>query len=177
MSVTSGNDMSHLAALSAGFGSLASVLGKYAFDTDKTSLVAQHACNLLRTMHLTTLATLITPSSSLLPPALSTLPCPSLLLWPLRAVLFASLLLCNSGMLTLLVRSMNSVGTLHATTVSSAAAFVLSGCVGWLLFDERLNAQWLLGVAVILAGVYTMLLGQRQAESRYDTKAASAAAR
>ena len=57
-------------------------------------------------------------------------------------------------------------------------AFVMSGCVGWLLFDERLNAQWLLGVAVILAGVYSMQVGQRQPQTAKSIgKAASHAAR
>ena len=165
--------MAHLAALSAAFGSVASVLGKFAFDTDKTALVALHACKLLP----------VSTLSSVLPASVRSLSCPWVVLWPARLVLFALLLLCNSCMLTALVRSMNECGTLHATTVSSAASFVLSGCVGWLLFDERLSAQWTLGVAVILGGVYCMQLGQRQARGTYadssgnTDKAASVAAR
>ena len=175
--------MAHLAALSASFGSLASVLGKYAFDSDKTQLVAQHTCTLLPVSTLTAaLPASLLSSSSL--HSLHGRSCPAVLLWPVRAALFVSLLLCNSCMLTLLVRSMNASGTLHATTVSSAVAFVLSGCVGWLLFDERLNTQWMLGVAVILGGVYSMQMGQRQAHkatasssSNSVNKATSATAR
>ena len=170
--------MSHLAALSAAFGSLASVVGKYAFDTDKTTLVAQLTCGLLPT---SALSAALTPHS-LLPSSLHSLSCPSLVLWPARLVLFVLVLLCNSCMLTLLVRAMNDCGTLHATTVSSAVAFVLSGCVGWMMFEETLNAQWMLGVAVIVGGVYSMQVGQRQAHtvsssSNTNNKVASVAAR
>ena len=174
--------MAHLAALSAAFGSLASVLGKYAFDSDRTTVVAHMSCSLLPVSALSALTTTAS-IHSLLPPSVHALSCPAVALWPARVLLFMLLLLCNSVMLTLLVRSMNECGTLHATTVSSAAAFVLSGCVGWLLFDERLNSQWMLGVAVILGGVVSMQVGQRQTQktssssSSSNSKASSAVAR
>ena len=157
--------MSHYAALSSLCGCLASIAGKHAFDTARLTRIADHLCTPLSSSPLTSLTSPLT-----LPQ------CGTLALPLLRLACIGCVLLLNSVMLTSLVRCMHAKGTVHATTVSSALSFVLSGIAGVLLFEEAVNAQWLLGIAVVLAGVFLIQRGSAELDVGKQQPGTAAAA-
>jgi drug/metabolite transporter (DMT)-like permease len=145
--------MSRYALLSSLCGCLASVAGKNAFDSAALTAVATRVCTHLPSSPF--------PSPSVLPLFLS---CPAILLSLLHVASIGGLLVFNSLMLTFLVRALHIKGTVQTITLTSALSFVLSGVVGWLCFGEELSGGWVMGIAVILAGVYLVQRGSAEAE-------------
>ena len=130
--------MSHHALLSSLCGCLASVAGKAAFDSTRLQALASLLCSAL--LHTTS-------------------DCPGVALPLLRVLSIAALLVLNSLMLTSLVRCMHVKGTVHATTMTSALSFALSGVAGWLVWEEQLSRQWGMGLLLILGGVFLVQRG------------------
>ncbi|XP_024381977.1 uncharacterized protein [Physcomitrium patens] len=73
--------------------------------------------------------------------------------WELRLACYICVVACNVMMWTLYVRSLNRLSSLQATVFNFAANFLLSGLAGFLLFGEAAHLQWLLGAALIVAGI------------------------
>lgn len=76
-------------------------------------------------------------------------------LWRLSC--YAGLILCNAGMTTLFVKSLQTLPSLYATVLSVATNICLTGVLGCLLFGEALTARWLIGILLILAGLLLVI--------------------
>lgn len=73
--------------------------------------------------------------------------------WQLRLVWYAGVVACNVAMWTLYVRSLTRLSSLQATVFNFAANFLLSGLAGFVLFGEAAHGQWVVGAALIVAGI------------------------
>ena len=129
--------MSRALLLSSLCGCCASVAAKLALETERAAAVSARLC--LVAAQLT--------SGRL------TGGCESVVLWCVRVCLLLLMLLLNSLQLTALVRALHSLGSARGCGVNGALSFLWSALAGWLLFGERLSGLWLLGAALLLAGV------------------------
>jgi drug/metabolite transporter (DMT)-like permease len=86
--------------------------------------------------------------------------------WLVRALALAAVLALNSLMVQALLRSMHLAGTVRAVTQVNGLSFVLSGLLGFALWGEPLSLRWLLGIALIVSGVFLLQLGAEPGESR-----------
>lgn len=67
---------------------------------------------------------------------------------------FALMVGLNALMLRSLVKAMHNMGTVKATSVINAIAYIVSGVYGQFVFGEPIGVYWLAGIALILQGVY-----------------------
>ncbi|KAF0697380.1 Aste57867_11932 [Aphanomyces stellatus] len=84
--------------------------------------------------------------------------------WGMRVVhiaFFVAMLLSNTFMLSFFVRGLHETDSLTATITSSAANFVTTAVVGYVVFHEQLPLQWWLGASVILMGMGCLLFGAK----------------
>lgn len=126
--------MMFLALLSGFLGATASCLGKYAFDPESSVAVwVQKVCR------------------SHLEGAL----CDHVHYLP-RGLCFVAMLVCNAFMLGSFVSGMQESGSVAGTALSSAANFIVSALYGYLLWNERFEAQWWLGFGLVLTGVMVL---------------------
>jgi drug/metabolite transporter (DMT)-like permease len=129
--------MSRDLLLSSLCGCLASVAAKSALDAGKAAGISRQLC---------------AGCAQLTGMAMSSM-CESVLVLCVRVCLLLLMLLLNSAMLTGLVKALHAVGSARAASINGALSFLWSAMAGWLLFDERLSGLWLLGAALLLAGV------------------------
>eukprot|EP00808_Paulinella_micropora_P015687 g6487.t1 len=126
-------------------GSLASVVGKCAFDPSQIRVARQLLCT-----------------------ALDASFCQEdVLEWSIRIALVVVVLALNTLMLNQLVRSMQVQGTLSAATSVNALSFCLSGLFGWFFFNESIKAQWFAGVSLVLCGVYLLKYADESDGNKY----------
>ncbi|ETV85874.1 hypothetical protein H257_02421 [Aphanomyces astaci] len=98
--------------------------------------------------------------------------------WAMRVVhvaFFAAMLLSNAVMLSFFVRGLHETDSLTATITSSAANFVVTALVGYLVFHEQLPLQWWVGASVILFGMGLLLHGAKDDITTDDSKAKKSA--
>lgn len=83
-----------------------------------------------------------------------------LVLYIVQGILYITMILLNGIMLNTTVKSMNTYGTLHTTTLNTAIGFILSGISGVIFFDEIIGIQWCIGMICVIAGVFLIQLDQ-----------------
>ena len=52
-----------------------------------------------------------------------------------------------------LVAAMQRLGSVVSTSMTSSIGFVAAGFLGWLLFGDSIDGEWLCGTALIVAGM------------------------
>ncbi|XP_019870679.1 transmembrane protein 42 [Aethina tumida] len=78
----------------------------------------------------------------------------------LKILFFGLMLLCNAGVWTLFVKALHqNNSSLVATVLSTASNFVLSGVVGFVIFDETTSISWWIGLYIIIVGLLLVLRG------------------
>ncbi|CAK4078460.1 unnamed protein product [Aphanomyces euteiches] len=82
----------------------------------------------------------------------------------IRVAFFVAMLLSNTLMLNFFVRGLHETDSLTATITSSAANFMMTALVGYVVFHEQLPLQWWLGATIILAGMGFLLHGAKDDE-------------
>ncbi|EFR00194.1 hypothetical protein MGYG_03198 [Nannizzia gypsea CBS 118893] len=82
-----------------------------------------------------------------------------------RAAFFGLNLLSNFIMWTLFTRALTaSPSTTKVTITNTTANFLVTGVLGMLVFRENVNAQWLIGAALMAAGCIIVGLRENQKE-------------
>ena len=130
------------ALLSGAFGATASCLAKFAFspDTFLTQWTLQ-ACE----------------------PHLSAIEQCQILAMVVRTLCFVGTLALNIVMVGSFLEGMEESGSVAGTSMSSAANFVVSSLLGFLLWDEDFSNTWLIGFSCVIVG--TLLLSTVKAGS------------
>lgn len=62
----------------------------------------------------------------------------------------------NAVMMATFLDGMNESGTVAGTALANAANFTLSAIYGVLFFEESISTMWVVGFAMILAGVWIL---------------------
>ncbi|CAB9518875.1 expressed unknown protein [Seminavis robusta] len=117
--------------LSGAFGALASCLAKFAFSTDTfltTSIL--EGCNDKQYCYL--------------------------LVYSARGLCFVGTLALNIFMVGSFLEGMEESGSIAGTAMSTAANFVVSSALGFLLWEEEFSRTWLMGFLCVVVG--TILL-------------------
>ncbi|KAL0477579.1 hypothetical protein AKO1_015425 [Acrasis kona] len=57
-------------------------------------------------------------------------------------------------------QAMLHLSTLTATVINVSANFVLTAALGWLIFNEHLSMQWMIGAQIIMLGVFLIIRGE-----------------
>lgn len=134
------------ALLSGAFGATAACLAKFAFspDTFLTQWVLQ-TCDphYLAVEHCQILAMMV------------------------RVLCFIGTLVLNIVMVGSFLEGMEESGSVAGTAMSSAANFVVSSVLGFMLWDEDFSTTWLFGFSLVVLG--TLLLSTIKAESTAST--------
>jgi drug/metabolite transporter (DMT)-like permease len=152
--------MLHFAIISALSGCLASVAGKYAFDAEKGLFLSQLLCKSIQAINISVIND-------------SNYTCSDISIWIIRLLWLLLLLFFNSLMLNYLLISMHHYGTVYANTIINSISFICSGILGYSLFNENINLQWIIGILLICAGVAILNLNTKKNENQ-QTKATKA---
>jgi len=64
----------------------------------------------------------------------------------------------------------NNESALVPTMISTAANFCLSGLFGFIIFNEKANSLWWLGLIMVLAGLYLIVSDKNLSEVRDENK-------
>lgn len=90
------------------------------------------------------------------------------LTWCIRISLIGVMLALNSAGLTLMLRAMHRSSTNLAVAINQAISFMLSGLIGWLVFDESIDQMWLIGVSIVCVGVALLTSTQQETSIKAD---------
>lgn len=90
------------------------------------------------------------------------------LTWCIRISLIGAMLALNSAGLTLMLRAMHRSSTNLAVAINQAISFMLSGLIGWLVFDESIDQMWLIGVSIVCVGVALLTSTQQETSIKAD---------
>ncbi|KAM5476105.1 hypothetical protein MauCBS54593_000788 [Microsporum audouinii] len=89
-----------------------------------------------------------------------------------RVAFFGLNLLSNFIMWTLFTRALTaSPSTTKVTITNTTANFLVTGVLGMLVFRENVNAQWLLGAALMAAGCIIVGMREKQEDEAADASA------
>ena len=122
--------------LSGAFGAIAASLAKLAFSQDTFLVTAtRQAC------HSATTTTIETESV-----------CHMAVLASSRALCFVGTLALNIFMVGSFLEGMEESGSVAGTGLASAANFVVSSVLGFLLWEEHFSTDWLLGFSLVIVG-------------------------
>ena len=90
-----------------------------------------------------------------------------------KGVLVSLIIVCNSIMLSLYVRVLQSVSALQASLLAFVCNYVVSSTFGVLIFREQLSTQWIVGAMLMTAGairVSRSAIDESTAKSAKDKK-------
>lgn len=135
--------------LSSFLGSLSGVVGKYASQHDNIYNIVIYYYSSYNTILLQLVATLSYVTNNNI----------HNIVYIIQALLYIVMLLLNSIMLSITVRTMNQFGTYTTTTLNTGIGFVCNGLIGYILFNEYISYQWLYGMCCILIGVISIQYG------------------
>jgi len=92
----------------------------------------------------------------------------------LQKGIFVILMLASNAMVwRYFVKGLHSTdaSTLVPTVISTASNFIISGLLGFLIFNEATNVMWWLGALMIMSGFYCILSeDERKPESHAENK-------
>mmetsp|Transcript_5012 Transcript_5012/g.7656 ORF Transcript_5012/g.7656 Transcript_5012/m.7656 type:complete len:142 (+) Transcript_5012:116-541(+) len=85
--------------------------------------------------------------------------------WTIRSFFLGLMFACNGLMMAYFVRALKKeTSTLYVTALSTSSNFVISGCIGILLFNEYVPKMWYVGAFVCAFGAGLISFSQTATE-------------
>lgn len=127
------------AVLCGAFGALASIVAKLALSDHPTVRSISSICEAI-----------VTSSHTLCSAAVVST----------RVILFMTMVLLNGLMVTYFLKAMRNNASVVVAVVSASVNFLLTGALGFILLNEKVGAQWLMGSVLISVGLCFVSIGQ-----------------
>ncbi|KAK9887182.1 hypothetical protein WA026_020635 [Henosepilachna vigintioctopunctata] len=87
----------------------------------------------------------------------------------LKILCFFLMVCCNTCVWTLFVKALHQSGSsLHATVISNASNFLCSALMGYLIFNEKANFVWWIGLSFILGGLLLVICSKDDEKKSID---------
>jgi len=80
--------------------------------------------------------------------------------WAIRGVFATAMMTLNAHMIHFYVKALERGGTLTGTVVNTGTNVLASSLLGYFIFEEVLNAQWLIGAGATVAGIFLIQKSQ-----------------
>ena len=77
-----------------------------------------------------------------------------------RVILFMIMVLLNGLMVTYFLKAMRNNASVVVAVVSTSINFLLTGVLGFVILNEKVGAQWLMGSVLISVGLCFVSIGQ-----------------
>jgi uncharacterized membrane protein len=128
------------AVVCGAFGALASIVAKLALSDHPTFRSITSICEAIVTTRHVTLCSAAVAST--------------------RVILFMTMVLLNGLMVTYFLKAMRNNASVVVAVVSTSINFLLTGVLGFIILNEKVGAQWLMGSVLISVGLCFVSIGQ-----------------